>query len=202
MASLANIDDLESRLGRCLTDAEGLRAIALLDDVSAVIRRHARQQLSAGTTTVNLTASRGRVALPERPVTAVASVETLDGDPIDFTWYTGDPFLTIGSSGVNAFDREPLRCGSQRFTVVYSHGYNPIPGDLVAVCCQVVGRALGTGPESAGIQSETLGAYSYSVGTAAASGPAGLLSAELAIVAGYAPTELAYGSFSLGVAQL
>lgn len=202
MASLANIDELESRLGRSLDGAEAIRALALLEDVSAVVRRRARQSFSSTESTVYLSAWRGRVALPERPVTAVGSVETLDGDPVDFTWYTGDPFLTIGSAGVIAFDRDPVTCGGQRVAVTYTHGSGAAPADIVAVVCQVVGRALGTGAESSGIQQESLGSYSYSVGTAAASGPAGLLPAELAIIDSYTPQDFMWGSFPVRSALL
>lgn len=53
-----------------------------------------------------------------------------------------------------------------------------VPADVVAVVCQIVGRALGTSAAAGAIQQESLGSYSYSIGSAAAAGPLGMLPSE------------------------
>lgn len=195
MDALADIGQLEDRLGRQLDGADAIRALALLKDVSAMIRRRTGQAFTVGTSTTILSSSRGRVSLPQRPVTDVTSVTALGGSAAEFTWWPGDNFLTLGSSST-AFDVEPWRnCTPQRYTVVYEHGA-AAPDELVGVCCQIVGRALGVSLESGGIQQESLGSYSYSVGSAAAAGAFGVLPAEAAIIDSFRPTDTLIGSIS------
>lgn len=195
MGALADIADFEDRLGRPLAGAEALRAVRLLEDVSASIRRRTGQTFTAGTSTVVLSAQRGRLSLPQRPVTAVTSVTALGGGAAVFTWWAGDSFLMLGSA-TSGFEYEPFRsCSGQRFTVVYEHG-GDVPAELVGVCCQIAGRALGVSSESGGVQQESLGSYSYSVGSAAASGAFGMLPAELALVDSFRPTDTIMGTIS------
>jgi hypothetical protein len=50
------------------------------------------------------------------------------------------------------------------------HGYETLPDDLVGFVCQVAGRAYATPATDGGVSQETLGAYSYTIGSAAAAG--------------------------------
>jgi hypothetical protein len=181
---LATLDDLEARLGRKL-DAE--RAASLLVDASATVRAYAGQQFSAGTSTVRLKAHRGKVRLPQRPVVAVTAVDDVDGNTLSFTWDAGDSVIVAGSGGaLNAFEIEPFRTGRPVWVdVTYDHGFDAVPDDIVAVVCQVAGRAYGTPSTEAGTTQETLGSYSYSTGSAAGAGPLGLLPDERAVLDRY-----------------
>ena len=93
MVSLATSADLEARLGRDLTDAEATRVDALLADASAMIRAYTGQTFAlVEDDEVTLRGSGGTIRLPQRPVTAVASVVAIGGDGapdvtvIDWIW--------------------------------------------------------------------------------------------------------------------
>lgn len=165
MEALANVDQLADRLGRTLTDTDRRRAAALLIDASAKIRNYTLQTISRATTTIRLEPRRYAegtgVYLTEWPIVEITEAVNDDADPVELNWVAG-PFLLCTT---------PL-------TVTYTHGYLPIPDDLVAAVCQIAGRAFGTNPVDAGTTSESLGSYSYGTGTAAAAGPLGMLDDE------------------------
>lgn len=172
MGPLANEGDFEARLGRDIQDLERARVLALLTDASAKVRRVSGQTISRATTTHRFnprhTPNGYGIVLNQWPV---VSVDTVDGD---FTWFAGSNFLATWT---------PL-------TVTYTHGYDPVPDDIVAVVCQIAARAFGTKPDTSGVSSESLGAYSYSIGAAAAAGPLGMLADEREIVLAYRlPTQ-------------
>lgn len=60
-----------------------------------------------------------------------------------------------------------------------------VPAEVVAVVCQMAARVYGSPADQSGVQQESLGGYSYTVGSAAASGAAGLLAAEKAVLDRY-----------------
>lgn len=172
MEPLANEGDFEARLGRDLQDLERARALALLTDASAKVRRVSGQTISRATTTVRYTprhtANGPGIVLTQWPV---ISIDSVDGD---YTWFAGTNFLGTYT---------PL-------TVTYTHGYDPVPDDIIGVVCQIALRAFGTTPDTSGVTSETLGAYSYSLGVAAAAGPFGMLNDEREIILAYKlPTQ-------------
>lgn len=170
---LVTIDDIAARLGRDLTDSEEIRAEALVVDVSAAVRAYTGQTFSAEETTRRLHTRAGIVRLPERPVNSVTAVADLDGNDIEFTWYSGDT-LTIAASPTSGW-----------VDVTYSHGWEELPADIVAVVCQIVGRALGTPADEGAYQQESIGNYSYTIGPAAAAGATGMLNDERAVLDRY-----------------
>jgi hypothetical protein len=170
---LASADDLSGRLGRGLTAAESDRAELLLADASAAVRSYTGQHISRNETTSRLRVKGGTVRLPQRPVIDVSSVTDLDGDPVGMTWLAGDRLVVLNTYGYEWVD------------VTYTYGYEEIPGEIVAVVCQIAGRAFGRPPDETGMQSETIGQYSYTVGAAAAAGGLGLLSDERAVLDRY-----------------
>lgn len=204
MDPLATPDDITNRLGRDIT-ADIDRVNALLIDASAAVRSYTGQQFNQAAETRRLRVRTHPntaiepgghlVVLPQRPVTAVTAVMSITGSAIPFVW-DGQ-----GYSGEGNFDRvylwsnlygfqgswqsmypRPLR---DRVDVTYTHGYTEMPDEIVGVVCQIVGRALGTTPDESATQQETIGSYSYRVGTAAASGAFGMLPAETKILDGY-----------------
>lgn len=183
MASLATTDDLEARLGSTLADED--RAQAVLDDVSAVVRAYTGQQFTQEETTARLRSRNGIVKLPQGPVTAVATVENVDGNTVEFTWDAGSQVSLAGFEFSRSFEVEPYRSRSIWVDVTYTHGYETVPADIVAVVCQMAGRAYGRTADSAGVTQESIAGYSYSVGAAAAAGPMGMLADERRILDAY-----------------
>ena len=91
--------------------------------------------------------------LPEVPVTDVSSV-VVDGVEMTSGW---------GWSAAGLLEHRSANWPRKyrSVCVTYSHGYDPIPADLVAIATSIAGRFYD--PDlMAGIQSESIGGYSYS----------------------------------------
>lgn len=173
---LATIDDLNRRLKSALSSSETARAESVLGDVSASVRRHTGQDFTQATTTDRLRVRRGKVRLPQWPVTAVTSVADTNANSVLFSW-VADDVVTL-SQNLDSFSFEPWSNGFTHVDVTYTHGYATLPDDLVGIVCQIAARVMGAPPEQSGKQSEEIGDYSYTLGAAAAAGPVGLLPAE------------------------
>lgn len=184
MSDLATTDDLEARLGRDLTTAEAARAAGVLADVSASIRSYCGQLFDEAESTQRLRVRRGRVRLPQRPVTEVESVVDKAAVAVPFTW-DGLDVVLIGAMVADTWAVEPWRTGLSVVDVTYTHGYATIPADLVGVACSVALRALGQSPTMGGITTESIEGYSYSLGPAGAAGSFGLLNDERAALDRY-----------------
>lgn len=181
MARLATVADLESRLGRGLDEDETTRAEALLDSASARVRTYTGQQFDETTGGSRLRVRSGRVRLPQRPVTAVASVADTDANDVAFTWHAGDTVYLDALGTLHRFDLQPYGgSGPQWVDVTYTHGYASTPDDVVEVVCQMVLRAFGSDPAASGLTQESVEGYSYSIGGAAAAGAVGMLDDEKA----------------------
>src|ERR1700691_6664503 len=77
---LATADDISARLGRALTDAEATRAVPLLGDASAQIRRYCRPDfLLHVSESVVLYGHDSEILLPQYPVQEVISVTAIGG---------------------------------------------------------------------------------------------------------------------------
>jgi hypothetical protein len=185
VTSLAAPGDLEARLGRNLTDAETARVEALLADASAMIRAYTGQDFGlAEDDEVTLRGPGGTIRLPQRPVTAVSSVVAVGGDGapdvtlVDWIWDGVDQIrVGEGSFVINLpavwWDDDGYP-GTYRVT--YSHGYETVPADVVAVVCGMVARTLTAPTMAGGVRSETIGPYSYQL-DAAGTGLAVIMSA-------------------------
>lgn len=170
MSALATVEDLESRLGRDLTDAEALRADALLEDASAKIRRYTRQDFAfVEDDEVVLRGPGGLIRLPQRPVTAVSSVVAVGGSGVpditlaDWLW-DGLDTIRIGE-GTYVINLPETWWDDDgypgTYRVVYSHGDVEVPADVVAVACAMVLRSLTNPSLAGGVTGETIGPYSY-----------------------------------------
>lgn len=184
MDPLATEADIVARLGRALTAAEAARIDALLADASGSVRRYIPQDLTEATTTDRLKIRNGRVKLPQRPVTAVTAVVSPNGDPVIFQWDGADS-IAVGCNVPDTFAWEPFRNGMPFVDVTSTHGYAVMPDDIIGVVCSIVMRALGRDPVDAGITSESIQGYSYSLGAAGAAGALGMLQAEKDILDAY-----------------
>lgn len=178
---LATVDDLQSRLVGTVDDP--VRVEALLRDASAAVRAYTGQQISAGESTARLQMRSGRARLPQQPVAAVTAVADVNGNGIVFQWVAGQ-FIDVRNIPVaNASDGWWRRVS--HVDVTYEHGYEEVPDDIIAVVCQMAGRALGTSADQSGVQQERIVSYSYTVGAAAANGAVGMLAGERAVLDRY-----------------
>ena len=184
MTDLAITADITNRLGRALTASEALRLPSILKDASAAVRNYTHQEFTLGTTTERLRVRRGTVRLPQRPVVSVASVVNVAGGSAPFQWDGLDTLCTTGR-GFDTFGWEPFLVAPRVVDVTYTHGYNPIPDDIIGVVCSISIRALGRKPEDAGLTSESIAGYSYSIGAAGAAGGFGMLQDERNVLDGY-----------------
>lgn len=166
MTELIGLSDLEDRLGHEVHNAT--QALAVIADVSAVIEAYTGRTFATTEATVTLPVRCGVVTLPHGPVSEVASVLDADDVELEFTWTAGRTVEVSGCSG--------------EVTVTYTYGWEFVPPAIVAVAAQMAGRALGTNPAETGIQQESLGSYSVTIGSAAASGPLGVLPHERAVL--------------------
>jgi hypothetical protein len=161
LPSLVTVADLAARLGRTLTSAQELQAQALLDDASSVVRAYVRQDITRATTTDVFTMRRadpllhrcgGVVTLPQRPVVDVASV-SVNGTATADWWQEGDEILVRAW----AWDQPPAAHRAPQVTVTYTHGWDPVPGDIQAIVMQAANRVM---VNPSGIRSETVGGES------------------------------------------
>lgn len=149
VVSFASNIELEDRLGIQLSPSEHERALRLLVRATGLVRRQARQHISAvtGDTFVTSGVWDERLRLPERPVSSVTSVE-LDGvvlvADVDYTLQGDELVRWSGWGGPTA-----------TVEVVYDHGYDVIPDEIKQVSLELVTRVW-VNPGS--VQSETSGA--------------------------------------------
>lgn len=169
MTALATTTDLRRVMQRELSTTDLNRATFLLDIASQQVRTFTGQTFTLTTETKRLRVRNGRVRLPQAPVTAVASVEDMDGNSVQFEWWAGqvvdcDPVL------LNDFEINGRRQRLQWVDVAYTHGYTAIPDDVIGVVCDAVAVALDAPPEQVGVQQEQLGDYSVTSGMNAPGG--------------------------------
>lgn len=173
--TLADVDDLEARLGRDLTAAETARAEAVLEDVSASIRLRTGQQFAQDDYEVRARVRRGMVRLSQRPVHSVASVTDRFGEPIEFEW--------DGLDRVHVTTICRGRAPVQVVDITYNAGPDEVPTAIVGVTASVALRSLGVDPLEGGVVSESIDGYSYRLGSAGGAGSYGLLAEEEKILA-------------------
>lgn len=148
MAAFATSQDLQALLQ--LPTINAASADLHLAAASNAIRGYLRQDVEQvlGDSVELDSHGRSVLLLPAWPVTAVDSVTLHDGtvlvDVQDYEW---------GRSGVLELGvARPRR--RRAFTVVYDHGWSPVPGDFKDVALAVAGRSY-TNPGQ--LSSETIG---------------------------------------------
>jgi hypothetical protein len=172
MGALATIADLEALRGRTLSgdSAREVRINRLLEMSSASVRNYCDQYfefVEDDIVTVEPDEI-GRYRLHERPVIAVTSVTDQNATVLDPANYRvdADGFLLQAS----AWPRRVHLYGTGPLEVVYTHGYEIIPADIVMVTCSAANRQL-VNPRQ--IRSESVGDYAvgYTIpGTGMATG--------------------------------
>lgn len=181
LTPLATTDDVAAILQRPLTATEITTATRLIALASGMVRRYTRQDLTAATgDVITLAGTWGHtIMLPQRPITAVASVVVNGANPAYAPWKLIDDEIVIltgsfqpdyGSSlwgGTGLWGPAGSYIGPQAtgaswqgpqatVTVTYSHGYAVIPDDIVN---EVAGMAALQMSSPVGINSEQIGGY-------------------------------------------
>ncbi|MFI6491217.1 hypothetical protein [Streptomyces sp. NPDC050564] len=161
LPSLVTVADFAARLGRTFTPEQELQAQALLDDASSVVRAYVRQDITQVETTDTFTMRRadpvlhrcgGMVTLPQRPVVDIASV-SINGTVTYDWWQDGNEVALRDWPWV----RPPAAHRPPQVTVTYTHGWDPVPGDITAIVMQAANRVM---VNPSGIRSETVGGES------------------------------------------
>lgn len=122
---LASQADVESVLGRALTEAEQSRVDAILAKASELFRRRSGQQFTSGTSTNRLRAVVGAVTLTQRPVVSITTVVDEQGLPT--------PYRLQGSTLL-------VDTGHRFVTVTYEHG-GDVP-DLVRLTIAEIAKKV------------------------------------------------------------
>lgn len=156
-------------------NAAALRAIT---EASAVIQNYCHQQLEAvqGDEEMFLFSRGSRLFLPQLPVTEVSVVE-VGVELVEGADYLLDRYGVLHRVGGN------WSAGVIRVT--YSHGYQTLPDDIVAVATRAAARAYQSGRRAAetaavpGVSATSLGDYSVTY-SAEGGGSDGILGASAA----------------------
>ena len=199
LTPLATADDIAARLGRDLTDAENLRAPALLADASAQIRRYCRRDfLLHVDEEVTVYGHDSEILLPQYPVQSVTSVAAIGGGmglpDVPIPWYTFDGVRKIridpGHGIINLPEiwwTSDLYPGT--FRIVYSFGYDEVPEDVVMVCANASMSVLTAPTLAAGVIGETIGPYSYRLERSGGGVSVALTQGDLAALKDYRTTS-------------
>lgn len=170
MALFASVTDLGDFLGEELTGTRLTQAATALEMASAQIQGWTRQRLERVVDDeVTLAGGPGwELELPEAPVID-ATVTSIDG-----VVPTSGSYRLIGTTLIRpgGWTGPGLVAGNVSWpvwdtitpalvNVTYTHGFDPIPDDIVAACLQMAARCL---QSPSGIRQESIGAYSVTYG--------------------------------------
>jgi hypothetical protein len=179
MAALATLDDLEAVTGAPIDDAT--RAERLLEMAGAAVARWCRRTLvGVSHDEIAVQVVDGAMWLPNAPVTEVSEILGPDGATIAQAGYE----VTLRGEIVRAWGH----WAPGKYSVTYTHGYDPIPPDIALAVCQMVSRVLAGTTD--GVSRETIGEATVEY-TPAWSGGLALTDDERALLA---PYRLSLGS--------
>lgn len=175
LPSLATPDDIVARLGRNLNQTEAARVDAMLRDGSAIIRSYARNSfMYQASDKITMSASDGLIVLPGRPIYQVMTVvarsgySTIPNIPITWFIFDGVDTVTIPEPRHSGIINLPtfwysVSWYSHSYDVMYEHGFHDVPAEVEALLCSSIVSELATPTQSGTLQSESIGAYSYSM---------------------------------------
>lgn len=153
MTALATIADVEA-VSRPVPSGDESRVERLIQMVSARVVTYTGQTFEVvADDTVTMVPHDGVVRLPQRPVTAVASV-TVNGAllaPATYAW-SANGYLTRVVPGYGWDDDYPTNpelWGRAPLTAVYSHGAVDVPDDIAMVVAERVAAIYLASPEAA-----------------------------------------------------
>ena len=158
MTMLASIADVETVLGgQVANDDEGSYAVDLIVAASAAVEGYIGKivRVAGVVRTWRANGPTSTIYVPG-PVTAVTSV-TVNGSPVQFTWATSGE---VSIAMIALFGDE--------ISATFDHGYDPIPDDIRWTVAAMAAHELVAARTraSSGVQSETIGTYSVTYGSA------------------------------------
>lgn len=184
---LATVADVQLLFGP-FADEEVDKLGQLLAVASAAVRAFCRQTLSRVTDDEVTIVSSGTtfLTLGQRPVVDVSEVEVMASGPWFFepgSWPAAGRFTWDAFGHLHRVDGLTWGLRYDPVRVVYSHGFDPVPPDLVGlVAAKVANSVAASAANPGGLRSLQVGAmsetYSNSAGSAAALGAATLTEAE------------------------
>lgn len=193
--AFATTDDLRAELGiTTFTEDQEAKAMRRLDGATGAIQRYTRQTIeyTAGDVASLVGTWSAGLVLPELPVTAVTSV-VIDGDTLtadtDYV-FDGQRTLWRGSTAFSwdewSWRYPPPRAYDSHWggpetqiTVTYSHGFDPVPPEIVEICVNAALRGWGN---PTGETSLTIGSWSAAYGPQSHAGAVSLNAEERRIL--------------------
>jgi hypothetical protein len=199
MTALALVADVEA-VSRAVPSTDTARVQRLIEMVSAGVVGYTGQLIAEASSTITVYPHDGEVRLPQRPVTAVASV-TSQGELLPATAYawSANGYLTRAPLAADwvlpgdawltgtAWPATPL-------VVAYTHGYpaGSIPDDIAMVVADVVAARWLSGDQRAeGLVSESIDGYAQAWAASSSSGGGGWLPEHRAVLDRYRRSGLA-----------
>lgn len=153
MAALATVADLEVIAG---PQTDTVRAGRLLEMASTVAERWCGRRFARVVNDVRaVDVFGGILRLPDGPVVSVASVT---GPAPSVTAYAATSYQ-VRPDGALPRSYGPGWWAPGTYTVTYTHGYDPIPDDVIVAVCRMVERVI-AGPDG-GLRSESIGEASF-----------------------------------------
>jgi len=169
MADFATVEDIEAFLQVEITTAPQVAAAErALAEATAAIRNYCHQYLErVEDEEITLDSTGGvRLFLPELPVLSVA--EVIEDET---TLVAGDDYA-LGQHGIlHRLGGYKWASGIQIVTITYTHGYDPLPDDIIAVATRAASRGYQAGLRAAddeavvGVQAKSLGDFNVQYGT-------------------------------------
>lgn len=161
--AFAQVSDYEVLHG---SEVDPAKVQAELNRATAAIQSMCRQALTRATSTVAIKGTWDReILLPERPVVSVSDV-TVNGRAVEGFEVTGRSLLWSSSTRFLGGARAgfPANWGGPDCLVgfTYTHGFDPIPDDLVALCVDMAAMSISV-PVGARTESTSLGSYQESI---------------------------------------
>ncbi|MDX2802381.1 hypothetical protein [Streptomyces scabiei] len=158
LPSLATVAELETWLQVAPGAAPQDAAQLALDVASRLVRGEARCPFTKRTSTASLAIVDGAIT-PAGPVISVTSVTVAGEELTSSQWDLED--------GIVSLTWDALRDCPRRATVVWEHGYDPVPADVKGIVLDAVARAI-VNPrylrqESTGQRSLTFATESFTV---------------------------------------
>jgi hypothetical protein len=168
VADFATIEDVEAFLQVEISEPVQVASVErALAEATAAIRNYCNQYLElVEDEEITLDSAGGvRLFLPELPVIEVSEVVE-DGETL-----TPDDDYKLGQWGIlHRVNRRWVQ-GIQIVTITYSHGYETLPDDIIAIATRAAARGFQAGLRAAddeavvGVQSKSLGDFAVAYGS-------------------------------------
>lgn len=175
--ALATIQDLIDITGQSYTDDQAWQLTTMLESASREIQKETGQKIER-MTHVWKPRLAVKLRVPQFPDPSITSVKDVNGNSMPY-YFDGVENIWVTNPALVAFDFTPyLFAQEYRLVITYEAGYEFIPDDIKAICCQMALRAFGADPTRSGFTQESITNYSYQQGQAAAAGAIGMLPME------------------------